>query len=170
MLRDAVKEAGALWRNVTRSVHFEGTGDLASEFARLDKRCMETQNSLVGLIGKYDRFLNLVRPSSSGLSVPDEFRLVSHQVIGITNVRMVEGMKTISEENVKMTLRMKELAESSALQAEESSKQADAMARLAYDSKRDSEIMKTITVVTMIFLPATFCCVCLGLTGDLCCC
>lgn len=83
---------------------------------------------------------------------------------------MVEGMKTISEENVKMTLRMKELAESSSLQAEESSKQADAMARLAYDSKRDSEIMKTITVVTMIFLPATFCCVCLGLTDDFCCC
>jgi Mg2+ and Co2+ transporter CorA len=80
---------------------------------------------------------------------------------------MVEGMKSIAEENAKMTLRMKELAETSYRQAEESSRQADAMARLAYDSKRDSEVMKTITVVTMIFLPGTFCCVCSILTTPL---
>lgn len=77
MLRDAVKEAGVLWRTVARSADVNADG-LATEFARLDMRCMETQNSLVGLIGKYDRFLNLVRLSSSALSVPDEFRPVPH--------------------------------------------------------------------------------------------
>ena len=59
MLRDAVKEAGILWRKVAGLAHTDAD-DLASEFARLDMKCMETQNSLVGLIGKYDRFLNLV--------------------------------------------------------------------------------------------------------------
>jgi len=30
------------------------------------------------------------------------------------------------------------------------------MAVLAYDTKRDSEVMKVITVATLVFLPATF--------------
>jgi len=51
---------------------------------------------------------------------------------------MVEGIKRISEENAK---------------------QSESMAIVAYDTKRDSEVMKTITVVTMIYLPATFTCV-----------
>lgn len=37
--------------------------------------------------------------------------------------------------------------------------QAAATERLAQESKRDSEIMKTITVVTLLYLPATFVCV-----------
>ena len=52
---------------------------------------------------------------------------------------MIEGIKIISEENAK---------------------QSESMAIVAYDTKRDSEVMKTITVVTMIYLPATFACVC----------
>jgi hypothetical protein len=51
---------------------------------------------------------------------------------------MVEGMKTISEESAKLS---------------------ESMAIIAYDTKRDSEVMKTIAVVTMIYLPATFTCV-----------
>lgn len=39
-------------------------------------------------------------------------------------------------------------------------KQAEATEFLARDAKRDGEIMKTITVVTLIYLPATFVCVC----------
>jgi len=35
-----------------------------------------------------------------------------------------------------------------------------ATTQIARDSKRDNEIMKTITVVTMIYLPATFVAVC----------
>ena len=35
-----------------------------------------------------------------------------------------------------------------------------ATTQIARDSKRDKEIMKTITVVTMIYLPATFVAVC----------
>ena len=35
-----------------------------------------------------------------------------------------------------------------------------ATTQIAKDSKRDSEIMKTITVVTMVYLPATFVAVC----------
>ena len=41
-------------------------------------------------------------------------------------------------------------------QAAQSARQAHSMAALAYESKRDSEVMKAITVVTLIFLPATF--------------
>jgi len=50
----------------------------------------------------------------------------------------------------------KDLAESNHRQALQGARQAESMEALAYDSKRDSEVMKTITVVTMIFLPATF--------------
>ena len=50
----------------------------------------------------------------------------------------------------------KNLAESNNRQALQAEKQAKSMRDLAYDSKRDSEVMKMITVVTMIFLPATF--------------
>ena len=57
------------------------------------------------------------------------------------------------EQNAKMTAEMKE-------QATQSARQAHSMAALAYDSKRDSEVMKAITVVTLIFLPATFVSVC----------
>ena len=56
------------------------------------------------------------------------------------------------EQNAKMTAEMK--------QAAQSARQAHSMAVLAYDSKRDSEVMKAITVVTLIFLPATFVSVC----------
>jgi len=35
-----------------------------------------------------------------------------------------------------------------------------ATTQMAKDSRRDNEIMKTITVVTMIYLPATFVAVC----------
>jgi Mg2+ and Co2+ transporter CorA len=51
---------------------------------------------------------------------------------------MIEGIKQISEENAK---------------------QSESMAIVAYETKRDSEVMKTITVVTMFYLPATFSCV-----------
>ena len=57
------------------------------------------------------------------------------------------------EQNAEATKRMAELAAQSA-------RQAQSMAVLAYDAKRDSEVMKAITVVTLIFLPATFVSVC----------
>ena len=57
------------------------------------------------------------------------------QLVNYTNIRMVEGMKNISEQNTH---------------------QSQSMAVLAYDAKRDSEVMKAITVVTILFPPATF--------------
>ena len=32
------------------------------------------------------------------------------------------------------------------------------MGIVAYDTKRDSEVTKTITVITMVYIPATFTC------------
>ena len=60
------------------------------------------------------------------------------------------------EQNSKMTAEMKELAKQNAEQTIQSARQAQSMAVIAYDTKRDSEVMKAITVVTLIFLPATF--------------
>jgi len=57
------------------------------------------------------------------------------------------------EQNAEATKRMAELAAQNA-------RQAQSMAVLAYNAKRDSEVMKAITVVTLIFLPATFVSVC----------
>ena len=57
------------------------------------------------------------------------------QLVNYTNIRMVEGMKNISEQNAH---------------------QSQSIAVLAYDAKRDSEVMKAITVVTILFPPATF--------------
>jgi len=57
------------------------------------------------------------------------------------------------EQNAKITAEMKE-------QAVQNARQAQSMAVLAYDSKRDSEVMKAITIVTLVFLPATFVSVC----------
>ena len=62
---------------------------------------------------------------------------------------MVEEMKSVSEQNAEATKRMADLAELN-------ERQARSMAELAYDTKRDSEVMKAITIVTLIFLPATF--------------
>ncbi|KZV82524.1 hypothetical protein EXIGLDRAFT_657014 [Exidia glandulosa HHB12029] len=42
-------------------------------------------------------------------------------------------------------------------------KQAEATEALARESKRDSEVMKTITVVTLVYLPATFVCTLLSM-------
>ena len=58
-----------------------------------------------------------------------------------------------TQQNAVATARLTELAEAN-------EKQAKSMAALAYDSKRDSEIMKTITITTMLFLPPTFVSVC----------
>ena len=76
---------------------------------------------------------------------------------------MVEGMKElaelnhrITEQSAEATMRMAELAEVNRQQAVQSARQAQSMAIIAYDTKRDSEVMKAITVVTLIFLPATF--------------
>jgi hypothetical protein len=66
MLREAIKEAGVLWRNVAGLAHAP-VDNLATEFALLDMKCMETQNGLVGLVSKYDRFLNLVCPFRPGV-------------------------------------------------------------------------------------------------------
>jgi Mg2+ and Co2+ transporter CorA len=71
------------------------------------------------------------------------------QLLNYTNIRMVE-------QNSKMTAEMRELAEQNAEQTAQNARQAQLMAVLAYDAKRDSEVMKAITVVTLIFLPATF--------------
>ena len=78
------------------------------------------------------------------------------QLLNYTNIRMVEGMKSVSEQNAEATRRMAELAEVNRQQAVQSARQAKSMAALAYDTKRDSEVMKAITVVTLVFLPATF--------------
>jgi len=64
------------------------------------------------------------------------------QLLNYTNIRMVE-------QNAEATTRMAELAAQSA-------RQAQSMAVIAYDTKRDSEVMKAVTLVTLIFLPATF--------------
>ena len=69
---------------------------------------------------------------------------------------MVEGMKNVSEQNAEATKRMAELAEVNRQQAAQSARQAQSMAVIAYDTKRDSEVMKAVTLVTLIFLPATF--------------
>ena len=58
-------------------------------------------------------------------------------------------MKSVSEQNAEATKKMAELAAQGA-------RQAQSMAVIAYDTKRDSEVMKAVTVVTLIFLPATF--------------
>ena len=57
------------------------------------------------------------------------------------------------EQNAEATRRIAELGEVS-------QRQAQSMAALQYDAKRDSEVMKAITVVTIVFLPATFVSVC----------
>ena len=75
------------------------------------------------------------------------------QMLNYTNIRMVE-------QNAKMTAEMRELAKQNAEQTEQGGRQAQSMAILAYDAKRDSEVMKAITVVTLVFLPATFVSVC----------
>ena len=75
------------------------------------------------------------------------------QLLNYTNIRMVE-------QNSKMTAEMKEIAKQNAEQTEQSARQARSMGIIAYDTKRDSEVMKAITVVTLIFLPATFVSVC----------
>ncbi len=69
---------------------------------------------------------------------------------------MVEGMKSVSEQNAEATRRMAGLAEVNRQQAAQSALQAQSMAVIAYDTKRDSEVMKAVTIVTLIFLPATF--------------
>ena len=71
------------------------------------------------------------------------------QLLNYTNIRIVE-------QNANMTAEMKELAKQNAEQVEQGARQAQSMAILAHDAKRDSEVMKAITVVTLIFLPATF--------------
>ena len=38
----------------------------------------------------------------------------------------------------------------------QTNRQTQTMSALTYDTRRDSEVMKAITVVTLIFLPATF--------------
>ena len=65
-------------------------------------------------------------------------------------------MKSVSEQNAEATKRMAELAEVNRQQATQSARQAQSMAVIAYDTKRDSEVMKAVTIVTLIFLPATF--------------
>jgi Mg2+ and Co2+ transporter CorA len=94
---------------------------------------------------------------------------------------MVEGMKSVSEQNAKMTQEMKELAMKNAeatqrmkelaelsseatmrmaelaeVNRQQGARQAQSIAVLAYDTKRDSEVMKAVTLVTLILLPATF--------------
>ena len=66
-----------------------------------------------------------------------------------TNIRM-------AEQNSILTAEMKELAKQNAEQTEQGARQTQSMAILAYDAKRDSEVMKAITIVTLVFLPATF--------------
>jgi len=83
--------------------------------------------------------------------VTEEMRQLARQ-----NAQATVHMKESNQQNAKATERMRGLAESNNRQALQGARQAKSMAALAYDSKRDSEVMKTITVVTMIFLPATF--------------
>ena len=76
------------------------------------------------------------------------------------NAEATNQMGISTQQNAEATRRMRELAESNNEQTAQSYKQAKSMAALAYDSKRDSEVMKTITVITMLFLPPTFVSVC----------
>ena len=65
-------------------------------------------------------------------------------------------MKISTEQNVDATQRMVHFAKLAQKQSIQNDLQARALSDLAYDSKRDSEVMKAITIVTLIFLPATF--------------
>ncbi len=126
------------------------------------------------IVTRYDRFLNLVPYLHS---YANRCLIKILQLLNYTNIRMVEGMKSVSEQTGKMTEEMKELAKRNAditaemkvsteqnaeatkrmaELAEVNRQQARSMAVLAYDAKRDSEVMKAVTIVTLIFLPATF--------------
>jgi Mg2+ and Co2+ transporter CorA len=62
------------------------------------------------------------------------YNTINHQfsqILGFTNVRMIEEMKNIAE----------------------------ATSLLSKEAGRDSEVMKIVTVITMVYLPATFVCV-----------
>jgi hypothetical protein len=85
------------------------------------------------------------------------------QLLNYTNIQMVEQnskmtaeMRELAEQNAEQTAEMKELAKQNAKQTAQNALQTQSMAVIAYDTKRDSEVMKAITVVTLIFLPGTF--------------
>jgi hypothetical protein len=85
------------------------------------------------------------------------------QLLNYTNIRMVEQnskmtaeMRELAKQNAEQTAEMKELAKQNAEQTAQNALQAQSMAVIAYDTKRDSEVMKAITVVTLIFLPGYF--------------
>ena len=59
------------------------------------------------VISRYDRFLNLVTYLDHR---SNESYLKMVQLLNYTNIRMVEGMKSVSEQNAKMTEEMKDLA------------------------------------------------------------
>ena len=65
-------------------------------------------------------------------------------------------MKKSTKQNAEATGRMVQLAELARKQSIQNDRQAQALSVLTYDTKRDSEVMKAITVVTLILLPATF--------------
>jgi hypothetical protein len=115
------------------------------------RRCEVTRHLIDNVVSRNDRSLNLVsylHPHLNGWYIKKMLQLLNY-----TNIQMVE-------QNAKMTAEMKELAKRNAGQTAQSARQAQSMAVLAYDTKRDSEVMKAITVVTLIFLPATFVSVC----------
>jgi hypothetical protein len=120
---------------------------LSTSLAEQKERCEATSHLLENIFSRYDRFLNLVsclHPHPNGRCIQKMLQLLNY-----TNIRMVE-------QNSKMTAEMKELAKQNAEQATQSARQTQSMAVLAYETKRDSEVMKAITVVTLLFLPPTF--------------
>jgi hypothetical protein len=124
---------------------------LGASFVEQRKRGEVIGHLLGNIVSRCDRFLNLVsylHPHANGWYIQEMLQLLNY-----TSIRMVE-------QNAKMTADMKELAKQNAEQVAQSVRQAQSMAVLAYDTKRDSEVMKAITVVTLIFLPPTFISVC----------
>ena len=67
-----------------------------------------------------------------------------------------DQMKNSTQQNAQAAQKMVKFAELTQDQSRQNERQTLALSDLAYDSKRDSEVMKAITVVTLIFLPATF--------------
>ena len=112
---------------------------LGALFTEQRKQSKVTNILFNNVVSRYDRFLNLVTYLHPHCN---ECLIKIVQLLNYTNLRMVEGMKELAELNHRIT--------------EQSAEQAQSMAVIAHDTKRDSEVMKAVTVVTLIFLPATF--------------
>jgi Mg2+ and Co2+ transporter CorA len=129
----------------------------APQSANLKSSGKQISGQLAHILGRYDIFIerNRLTTNEASLLMTAFWNLIAQRDNKI-NQKIATESKNIAEQSRNVTDESKQIAQQSLKIANQTQKLAKTSMLIAKQTKRDSSAVKAISLLTMVFLPATY--------------